>query len=632
MKLVKSSDFFVEHFGKEMETDFPKRFHSMDMYDEIENFDDAEYIYCIAYEMLIRTDEYKNLISEYKAFKQNASKEIVAEEFSELNELIKRMNKLGLKKASFLGFDMDDDRQHVFKMIENYDEIYKSKWNVRKLYKIESSLGFENIFYKLIDFYNEKKELYVLSNGKYQRILLSPKEKDEKILSLLKDSDVNSLIDLLYFGFEKGTDKYFKLFRDIGIDEIDDDFLNEINIKKRNLLIPVRSEYGTDNPQFWYRYTIGDVRGGFDKLLKYYIDKDKIYDSNAALTLKEKAIMNPLECYIPCVDRIIKAEKKVWKGKNDFLTNSIFLANLAKDGHVAITAKDGYTINYKHSHTYLVKINPFLPLVVLEDDFLATLKYEDLQNHYIHTEPLFSRPRLMFDEARLVNVPMNLNLSKEELLLYVSKIKDDYDRDKTFVKRPEEMMLNLNIDNNSVEMPHNIKHIEKESNNKRVLPNTRKKFKKSMAQAFYIYDLYKYFYPLFMKKEKELREKAAKEIKKIRQMGKQSIDNISHESIEMVKARLKDNLRHYSVESLNREISYLVDDFSDEKIKYYLAVMKEFIHGINDKDEKNSFKVKYNGKKPDEDRQPKYKNLIIGNSHIMKSTKDDLWNSLGLEV
>jgi hypothetical protein len=48
----------LSNLVKEFNIEVPKYIEDLKIYEEINNFKDAEYIYCIAYEMLIRTDEY----------------------------------------------------------------------------------------------------------------------------------------------------------------------------------------------------------------------------------------------------------------------------------------------------------------------------------------------------------------------------------------------------------------------------------------------------------------------------------------------------------------------------------------------------------------------------------------------
>src|SRR5574344_2939230 len=114
---IENHNFFkllIEDFKIEL----PNNLKERKIYKEIENFKESEYIYCIAYEMLIRTDEYNRLLEEYKPLKDKSKYDMTNDEFSKLREIIKDMNQLGLKKTSFLGFDNENDDDHVFKMIE----------------------------------------------------------------------------------------------------------------------------------------------------------------------------------------------------------------------------------------------------------------------------------------------------------------------------------------------------------------------------------------------------------------------------------------------------------------------------------------------------------------------------------
>jgi len=96
-------------------------------YQEIKNFNDFEYIYCIAYEMLIRTDAYNLLLKEYNDLTCCTQEE----RESKLNTLTTRMRKLGLARNSFIGFDCEDN--NIFGNIKKYEEISHSPWNIRKM-------------------------------------------------------------------------------------------------------------------------------------------------------------------------------------------------------------------------------------------------------------------------------------------------------------------------------------------------------------------------------------------------------------------------------------------------------------------------------------------------------------------
>ena len=84
-----------------------------------------------------------------------------------------------------------------------------------------------------------------------------------------------------------------------------------------------------------------------------------------------------------------------------------------------------------------------------------------------------SRPKIKINETSLFSIDLNLNLPKEELIAYISKIKDEYDKNNSIIKTPLELLGET---------------LEKSDNKK--IP---KKPKASVyADWFYIYDYWKY--------------------------------------------------------------------------------------------------------------------------------------------
>ena len=53
---------FFKLLIKDFKIELPNNLKERKIYKEIENFKESEYIYCIAYEMLIRTDKYNRLL------------------------------------------------------------------------------------------------------------------------------------------------------------------------------------------------------------------------------------------------------------------------------------------------------------------------------------------------------------------------------------------------------------------------------------------------------------------------------------------------------------------------------------------------------------------------------------------
>lgn len=631
MKSIEENEFLI-NFCKKYNIEIPNNFKNMKIYEEIKNFKDAEYIYCIAYEMLIRTDEYKALLNEYEPLKNKSKNDMTNDEFLKLRKLIDSMNALGLKKTSFLGFDCnDDDNDNVFKRIEYYNEVINSPWNVRMLHKFESDSD-KNIFYELAKFYFEKGKLYKLTNNYYYPITTEVKEL---VIDYIKNKsqwktqeeckEFYNLLDDYYIPCTSETTdtiKYKSLTSNtIYLSELDKDFLLLLKERKNdNLLIQTKSDVMHDSIEFWYKYSINDIKDGLKKLIVFHINNNMIYNQNSEHinTTIDEILENSSNFYIPCVNRLTKEELHPWEKSNNSIINTEFIKQLEFNGIKLIIGDRGYVKINKEENIYLMQICGYISLRLIDDSFLKTLIYEDLKNTYINAEPLFSRPRLIFDEARLTNIPINLNLSKEDLLHYISQIKDEYDKNKNIVKTDNEYFFNLPLESHLTQLPTYIKYANEKrtSKDKKLLPVKRNEFKKDLASAFYIYDLYKFFISYIdiekekndIRTERNLQIQQVKDTRGIYRINHDSIDNIE----QLTKYKLMDN-------NLLTQISFLFENLSAKQVEYCLTTMKEFIDGENIIKETNNPK-RY------EKLEPKYKDLIIGNSYIIKSNKEDLIN------
>lgn len=639
MKHIEENEF-LNNLANEFKIKIPNKFSDLSIYKEIKKFKDAEYIYCIAYEMLIRTDEYNKLLQSYKSLRNKSKYDMTDDEFSKLRQLIYKMNKLGLKKTSFLGFDCENDNDHVFKRIEYYDEVINSPWNVRMVHKfqIDQSLGFNSIYHMLIDFYNKKNELYVFENGEYKNILLKTLDTNEanqtNFINNIHITEIYKIIDNLFIPYNNDTLKYKALKDIVYLKELDEDFLSLVREKNHSdLLIPIEPEFSHSNVGFWYKYSINDIKDGLSRLIDFYIEENLIYNSSAECikASKTKILENPTSFYIRCVNRMEKHEIVLWDKAYNQIPDNSFQQQLKFNGHKSMVADKGFFELKQEENIYLISLNEHISLLYLQNSFLETLRYEDLKNTYIDTEPIFSRPRLMFDEARLTNVPVNLNLSKEDLLLYISQIKDNYDRNKNIVKSDKEYFFDLTLESDLIQIPKHFKSANekrtKEDKNKFKIK--RHEFTEQFASAFYAYDLFKFFVRLFKIKRKSIRRKRRLEIKKIKEIAKKEGNIISKIEITEVKERAAKEIDSYKNNNLITQISYLLNDLSEEKVEDYLTTMKELIHGVNKKGENCVLKKKYNPEKI-EDTKPKYKNLIIGDSYFIKSNKPDLIRNLGI--
>ena len=79
----------------------------------------------------------------------------------------------------------------------------------------------------------------------------------------------------------------------------------------------------------------------------------------------------------------------------------------------------------------LCEISQYLPLDILETDFINHIKHliPFSKNRKIHT--LYTRPILNFKESKLVDITLNLDLPENELIAYVKKLKSEYSNEKT---------------------------------------------------------------------------------------------------------------------------------------------------------------------------------------------------------
>ncbi|MGJ0495240.1 hypothetical protein [Aliarcobacter cryaerophilus] len=650
METIEENEY-LSSLCKEYNIKLPNNLQNRKIYEEIENFREAEYIYCIAYEMLIRTDEYNRLLEEYKPLKDKSKYDMTNDEFSKLRELIKDMNQLGLKKTSFLGFDNENDDDHVFKMIEYYDEVSNSPWNVRMLHKFEANSN-ENIFYKLAKFYLDKGKLYTLENDSYHPIHNNDREM---VVNNLKEKskweteeqccEFYDLLDSYFIPciIESTNKIVFKSLADnsIYLKELDKDFLSMIEEKKNNnLLMQIKSNFTKYNMEFWNKFYVNDIKEGLNKLIKFHFEHKLIYDKNIQSTCASinEILDNPSNFYIPCVNRLEENTVIKWNKESNIMIDNTFINNLKFDGIEALIGYKGYITFKKEENIYVVQLSEYISLNLLDDSFLETITYEDLKNTYIDTEPKFSRPRLMFDEARLTNIPINLNLSKEDLLFYIAQIKNEYDRDKNIVKTFDEYFFNLPIESDFIERPSYIKYAndKRTPKDKKLLPVKRNEFQERIAYAFYIYDIFKFFIPYIKQKRNNLKKKRDDDIKK--EKSERGFLPVNQEKIDYIKNKAKKEISKYTTESLINEIHTLFKDplskkdqveyyLSESQVEYYLTTMKEFIHGTNSQNENNVFKKVYNPE-VDEKRYPKYKDLIIGNSYITKTNEPEMIKKL----
>lgn len=242
-------------------------------------------------------------------------------------------------------------------------------------------------------------------------------------------------------------------------------------------------------------YTIKDIPNGIEKLINFYIEKKELY------TMKREE------------DSSINGKKKYTKA-----LESTTLENVLNGMHYFIPAGDRSLYNGD-----FIRISSVIPIHWLDVDFLKSLDKQELIPKKIKLfEPRYRRPSLEFFETSVVDISLNLALPREELEAYISKIKDEYDKNNSIIKTPLEILGEV---------------LEK-SNNK----HTQKKPKaEKYADWFYIYDCYKI---LKADNKKKSNETIYNEIDLLLLEHYNLIDDDDYYSIETYKKTIMKNMNY----------------------------------------------------------------------------------------
>ena len=195
---------------------------------------------------------------------------------------------------------------------------------------------------------------------------------------------------------------------------------------------------------------------------------------------------------------------------------------------------------YLEINSNIIQLSENMTISMLDDEFKDLLKKHYNKYKYIDIQPNYTRPSLHFIDAKIVNLPINLNFSKNELIALVSKIKDDYDNKKSRIKTPLEIL------------GEKLEKFIKPNSESKLPSKTIQEKRIAFANAFCVYDLDKVLAPIFDKKNEDFRKKQRKgEIN-------------------------KDETNPYTKEYLKSEISSITG-LSEDNIKVYRTLMKEYI-------------------------------------------------------
>lgn len=78
--------------------------------------------------------------------------------------------------------------------------------------------------------------------------------------------------------------------------------------------------------------------------------------------------------------------------------------------------------NLKEKKTKLMQINKNIPLKLLDKNFYNELDFSNISKKNIKIKPSI-KSMLQFDEAKIIDLPININLPIEELIAYIIKMR-----------------------------------------------------------------------------------------------------------------------------------------------------------------------------------------------------------------
>lgn len=239
--------------------------------------------------------------------------------------------------------------------------------------------------------------------------------------------------------------------------------------------------------------TLKDI-GGLDRLIQFYVNKKQIYILDNENKIQGIVINRTYKVILDATDKEIR----------DNMSNYF------------VPAKFNYHLQNLQERFSAIDEN--IPLMALEQEFILSI--DDLIPNRIKgaIEFNFTRPLLRFKEMPIVDVPLNLNLSEKELIQLVTKVKNDFDSGRI---------------QNSINILYGPKPKFKDL--KEITPF--KMTKETIAQAFFIYDLYRYIEAVMILHKEKLRQLKDLDIKEIEKQTKKMIKNKKHKRDKDVEER-----------------------------------------------------------------------------------------------
>lgn len=334
--------------------------------------------------------------------------------------------------------------------------------------------------------------------------------------------------------YEERTNEHLEQISKLGLSKQIRRFPNEI------IITPFKKEKKLFN-ETWSSNTINDVTNGLNLLINHYYNEDKIF------TLSNNTRPNDLNSY----------------KKTDYLLIEEVIKN-PSNYYIPCELKDFTKVTNKEIYI-MQEIKKDLPLKILDEEFLSTLNPSQIKFKFTELTPTYSRPHVFFPHSDIVNIPINLNLPDNEIIAYILKAKLDYKNKLLKINHPLKLIGNLYDEVDKIKSENEF-------------PTEEVKRKKAIADAFYIYDLYKILEPIFKQERDNLRKKRNKEIKKLEDTQKYIKNGKSEKDskIKNLKELYMCNIKQFSKDELQRVISEITE-LSFHKVERFYKYMKIYI-------------------------------------------------------
>jgi len=335
------------------------------------------------------------------------------------------------------------------------------------------------------------------------------------------------------------NDEMIKEFDQLGID-INDVF----DLKK------VANYFSTDEVEenftkSFFSMTLNDLDYGLDRLIEFYVNEKRIYivDNIDKIVLNSSDKQNRKEIIL---SRTYKA-----------IPNVTIEEVKAKLSSYYIPVKFNYKTPTQQEKFSMIDAN--IPLVAIERNFLLSI--DDLIPNRIKgtIDFNFTRPLLRFKELPIVDVPLNLNLSKEELIQLVSKLKDDFEEGT--VKNPINILYDTKFEFKDL---------------KDITPF--KMTRETMAKAFFIYDLYQFINSAVELHKEKLRQFKELDIKEVENQIQSQFEYKEKELYKNINKhkKTKEKSGKYLIEENKRDFKVEKRNLQKEKAKKISELNKKY--------------------------------------------------------